>query len=78
MWFEFVIHKEATMVSQTIHNMLNSPGAFASGNSSASIAEILGVGIKNPEIQNFEIPDLPSGRDEEKGWVVGPPRSRQT
>ncbi|KAJ6904971.1 hypothetical protein NC652_022878 [Populus alba x Populus x berolinensis] len=27
--FEFVIHKEAAMVSQTIRNMLTSPGGFA-------------------------------------------------
>ncbi|KAF7823670.1 Transcription elongation factor B polypeptide 1 [Senna tora] len=27
--FEFVVDKEAAMVSQTIHNMLTSPGSFA-------------------------------------------------
>ncbi|KAH0997420.1 hypothetical protein GBA52_021284 [Prunus armeniaca] len=27
--FEFVIHKDAAMVSQTIRNMLTSPGSFA-------------------------------------------------
>ncbi|KAH6814560.1 BTB/POZ domain-containing protein [Perilla frutescens var. frutescens] len=27
--FEFVIDKKAAMVSQTIHNMLTSPGGFA-------------------------------------------------
>ncbi|KAF4387933.1 hypothetical protein F8388_005550 [Cannabis sativa] len=27
--FEFIIHKEAAMVSQTIRNMLTSPGSFA-------------------------------------------------
>ncbi|RXH76042.1 hypothetical protein DVH24_042829 [Malus domestica] len=61
MWFEFVIHKEASMVSQTIRNTVNSP------------AESLGVGIKNPEMQNFEIPDLPIVRDEEKGLGGWPP-----
>ncbi|PON85133.1 S-phase kinase-associated protein 1-like [Trema orientale] len=27
--FEFVVHKDAAMVSQTIRNMLTSPGSFA-------------------------------------------------
>ncbi|RYQ98999.1 hypothetical protein HN51_050574 [Arachis hypogaea] len=27
--FEFFVYKEAAMVSQTIHNMLTSPGSFA-------------------------------------------------
>ncbi|WVZ00838.1 hypothetical protein V8G54_026907 [Vigna mungo] len=27
--FEFVVDKEAAMVSQTIHNMLTSPGSFS-------------------------------------------------
>ncbi|KAL6203325.1 hypothetical protein ACLB2K_027025 [Fragaria x ananassa] len=27
--FEFVVHKDAAMVSQTIRNMLTSPGGFA-------------------------------------------------
>ncbi|KAB2629404.1 transcription factor VIP1-like [Pyrus ussuriensis x Pyrus communis] len=61
------------MVSQTICNMLNSPGASVSGNSSASTTKILGIRIKNPEIQNVEVPYLPSERDEEKGlgsWPI--------